>query len=106
MKKQEKSEKECNQLVQEELNKNITLLNTAEQRRPNGSIGTQGFTETSFINLARFISDKLNLNIPTPRKKGEIEIPAELNLNESASNRPSEITQIIDFLKNIHCFIG
>lgn len=72
------------QRKQEELKNNITLLNTAEQRRPNGSIGTQGFTETSFINLARFISDKLNLNIPTYDKTSKI----------------SEISQIINYLKN------
>jgi hypothetical protein len=33
-------------------------------RRPNGSVGTQGFTPESMINLVRHISDVYNLNLP------------------------------------------
>jgi hypothetical protein len=33
-------------------------------RRPNGSVGTQGFTPESIINLVRHISDVYNLNLP------------------------------------------
>jgi hypothetical protein len=69
---------------EEELKNNITFLNTIDVRRPNGSIGTQGFTETSFINLARFISNKLNINIPA----------------YDSTSKTSEIAQIINFLKN------
>lgn len=42
-----------------------TMLPMDEIRRPNGSVGTQGYTPESMINLVRHISSVRNLNLPT-----------------------------------------
>lgn len=41
-----------------------TMLPMDNIKRPNGSVGTQGFTPESIINLVRHISDVYNLNLP------------------------------------------
>jgi hypothetical protein len=41
-----------------------TMLPMDNIRRPNGSVGTQGFTPESIINLVRHISDVYELNLP------------------------------------------
>ncbi len=41
-----------------------TMLSMDNIRRPNGSVGTQGFTPESIINLVRHISDVYDLNLP------------------------------------------
>lgn len=41
-----------------------TMLPMDNIRRPNGSVGTQGFTPESIINLVRHISNVYDLNLP------------------------------------------
>jgi len=41
-----------------------TMLPMDNIRRPNGSVGHQGFTPESIINLVRHISDVYELNLP------------------------------------------
>ena len=48
-----------------ELDKIIDYINIEEHRRPNGSMGTQGFTPENMMNVISFINDNLNLNIPS-----------------------------------------
>ncbi|HNG97381.1 MAG TPA: hypothetical protein PLW93_03855, partial [Candidatus Absconditabacterales bacterium] len=62
----------------------VTLIPTETLRRPNGSIGTQGFTEENFISVARHIAQEMNFTIPDYDKTSSI----------------SEITQLIQYLKN------
>jgi hypothetical protein len=49
---------------QEEISKETQLLNVEDVRRPNGSIGTQGFDPSQMKDLVKFMSDELGLNIP------------------------------------------
>jgi hypothetical protein len=67
---------------QNELSGVISGESTEENRRPNGSIGTQGFDPTQMKNLITFLNDKLKLNI-------------DEKLFESEKLKP-----IIDFIKN------
>ena len=62
----------------------VNLIPTVDLRRPNGSIGTQGFTEENMISVARFIANEMGFDIPTFDK----------NLGTS------EIRQVIEYLKN------
>ena len=50
---------------QKELAANTELLNVEDVRRPNGSIGTQGFDPSQMKDLVKFISDTLGISIPS-----------------------------------------
>jgi hypothetical protein len=67
---------------QEKLSTIVSEVSTEENRRPNGSIGTQGFDPTQMKNLIKFLNDKLNLNIDN-------------KLFEDEKLKP-----LIDFIKN------
>lgn len=56
---------------QEELGNIISEELTEDNRRPNGSIGTQGFDPTQMKNLVKFLNKKLNLNIDEKLFEGE-----------------------------------
>jgi hypothetical protein len=56
---------------QEELATIISLESTADNRRPNGSIGTQGFDPTQMRDLIKFLNEKLSLNIDKKLFEGE-----------------------------------
>ena len=56
---------------QEELYNIITEESTEENRRPNGSIGTQGFDPTQMKDLIKFLNEKLKLNIDKKLFEGE-----------------------------------
>ena len=68
---------------QKELDKNIDNKNTEENRRPNGSIGTQGFDPTQLRDLISFLNKELALNI------------SEDLLKDSEKLKP-----IIEYIKN------
>ena len=70
--------------VNKALEKLVNLIPTETLRRPNGSIGTQGFTEENFISVARHIAQEMNFTIPDYDKTSSV----------------SEITQLIQYLKN------
>ena len=50
---------------QEQLETLISEINIADNRRPNGSIGTQGFTPESLKSLVEFLNKELSFNIPS-----------------------------------------
>lgn len=56
---------------QEELSNIVTEINIEENRRPNGSIGTQGFTSENLQALVNFLNNELSLNIPNDLFQGE-----------------------------------
>lgn len=62
----------------------VNLIPTTDLRRPNGSIGTQGFTEENLISVARFIATETGFDIPVFDK----------NLGTS------EVKQVIEYLKS------
>lgn len=62
----------------------VHLIPTEILRRPNGSIGTQGFTEENFMSVARYIAQEMWFTIPVYDKKSNV----------------SEISQLINYLKN------
>jgi hypothetical protein len=80
---------------QEELETLISNINIEENRRPNGSIGTQGFTPESILNLAKFINEKLNLSIPLDLFNGESIKP----LIEYIKSKPELIQSFSDYVK-------
>lgn len=51
--------------IQEMMGVNYKLIPTEELRRPNGSVGTQGFTPESMVNLLKFISIEKDFELPT-----------------------------------------
>jgi hypothetical protein len=61
----------------------VNQIPTEELRRPNGSIGTQGFTAENLVDLARFISNEMGFDIPA----------------FDSSLGTSEARQVIDYLK-------
>lgn len=65
-------------------NNNIELLNPEDIRRPNGSIGTQGFDPSQMKDLVKYMSELLNLNIP--------ENLLDKNIDE--------LKPLIDYIKN------
>lgn len=60
------------------------LISTAELRRPNGSIGTQGFTEENLKILIEFIAQKQGITLPI----------------FDSTLGTSELRQLIEFLKS------
>jgi hypothetical protein len=64
--------------------KNIELLNPEDIRRPNGSIGTQGFAPEQMKDLVSYLSDLLNLNIPS----------------DLMDKSKEELKPLIDYIKN------
>lgn len=50
---------------QQELSEELTLLKAEDIRRPNGSIGTQGFDVSQMKDLVSYLSNLLSLNIPS-----------------------------------------
>jgi len=62
----------------------VNLIPTTDLRRPNGSIGTQGFSPENLVEVARHIAKEMGFDIPAyDKNKGT-----------------SEIKQVIDYLKN------
>jgi hypothetical protein len=59
------------------------LIKTEDLRRPNGSVGTQGFTEENLVSLARFIASEKGFDIPAFDK----------------NTGTSEIRQVIEYLR-------
>lgn len=66
-----------------ELESLVNQIPVEDLRRPNGSIGTQGFTEENMIDVARFISREMGFDIPA----------------FDSSLGTSEIKQLIDYLR-------
>jgi hypothetical protein len=62
----------------------VNQIPTAELRRPNGSIGTQGFVPENLVDVARFIAKEMGFEIPA--------------FNKDLGT--SEIKQVIEYLKN------
>ena len=50
--------------IQEMMGVDYKLIPTNELRRPNGSLGTQGFTQESMISLLKHISNEENFELP------------------------------------------
>jgi len=61
----------------------VNLIPTTDLRRPNGSIGTQGFTEENLVSVARHIASEMGFDIP------------EFDKNLGTS----EIKQVIEYLR-------
>jgi hypothetical protein len=61
----------------------VNQIPTAELRRPNGSIGTQGFVPENLVDVARFIAKEMGFEIPA--------------FNKDLGT--SEIKQVIEYLK-------
>ena len=70
--------------VLESQEQEVELLNTADLRRPNGSIGTQGFTEENMYDVINFIAQQQGINLPI--------------YDNNAGT--SKLKQLIDFLKS------
>jgi thermostable 8-oxoguanine DNA glycosylase len=66
-----------------ELESLVNQIPVEDLRRPNGSIGTQGFTEENMIDVARFISREMGFDIPA----------------FDSSLGTSEIKQLIEYLR-------
>lgn len=75
----------------------LELLNTEDLRRPNGSIGTQGFDPSQMKDLVSFLNDKLKLNIPLDLldKSNESLKP----LIEHLRNDKESVNKIIEYVK-------
>ena len=81
---------------QEEISKETQLLNVEDVRRPNGSIGTQGFDPSQMKDLVKFMSDELGLNIPEnllDKKEKLKPLIDYISQNEDVKNK------IIDYVK-------
>jgi hypothetical protein len=50
--------------IQEMMGIDYKLIPTDELRRPNGSVGTQGFTPESMVSLLKHISNEENFDLP------------------------------------------
>ena len=69
----------------------VTLLPMENLRRPNGAIGTQGFTTESLINLIKHISKVKELNLP--------EYNSAKELIMSLKENPEVKNKIISYVK-------
>jgi len=78
------SQAEPQGVTQEGQGQEIELLNTADLRRPNGSIGTQGFTEENLFDLINFIAQEQGIVLP----------------DYDSNAGKSKLKQLIDFLKS------
>jgi hypothetical protein len=93
---------------QEAITANVQLLNAVDIRRPNGSIGTQGFDPSQMKDLVKFISDTLGLSIPVDLLDKSVDTLKPLidyiKSNEDIKNKiieyiktnPSEISTLPD----------
>lgn len=75
----------------------IELLNPEDIRRPNGSIGTQGFAPEQMKDLVSYLSDLLELNIPKElldKSKEELK-----PLIEFIKNDKSIVDKIVEYVK-------
>ena len=81
---------------QEELNKNIDNKNTEENRRPNGSIGTQGFDSTQLRDLISFLNKELGLNISEDLLKDSEKLKPVI---EYIKNNKELVEKIKDYVK-------
>jgi hypothetical protein len=70
----------------------VTLLPLDNFRRPNGSIGTQGFTTESLINLIKHISRVQEFDLP--------KFESVKDLIFSLREDPEVIDKIVDYVKN------
>ncbi len=70
----------------------VILLPLDNLRRPNGSIGTQGFTTESLINLIKHISRVQEFDLP--------ESDSIKDLIFSLREDPEVIDKIVDYVKN------
>jgi hypothetical protein len=61
-------------------------------RRPNGSVGTQGYTEESLINLVRHISTKMDLELP--------EYDSIKDMIYTLREEPNIIEKIVEYVKS------
>lgn len=81
---------------QEELTANVINEQTSSHRRPNGSIGTQGFTPESLKNLVEFINKSLNLSIPNELLQNNSLKP----LIEYIKNNKELVDKITEYVKS------
>jgi hypothetical protein len=79
----------------QELDSVVRNVPIEEVRRPNGSIGTQGFTSTQLKDLVKFINTNLNLGIPEDLFNGEKVKP----LIDYIKNNPDLVQKIQDYVK-------
>jgi hypothetical protein len=70
----------------------IIMLPMDYIKRPNGSIGTQGFTPESLINLVKHISIQMKLNLP--------DYDSIKDMIHSLRENANVIEQIIKYIKN------
>jgi hypothetical protein len=61
-------------------------------KRPNGSVGTQGYTEESLINLVKHISTKMDLELP--------EYDSIKNMIFTLREEPNIIEKIVEYVKS------
>jgi hypothetical protein len=61
-------------------------------RRPNGSVGTQGYTQESLINLVRHISTKMGLELP--------EYSSLKDMISALREEPNIIEKIVEYVKS------
>ena len=89
------------QQAAEEVSRNQELDNVVRNipiedvRRPNGAIGTQGFTSTQLKDLIKFINTNLNLGISEDLFNGEKLKP----LIDYIKNSPDLVQKIQDYVK-------
>jgi hypothetical protein len=80
---------------QEALSSIISEINVEENRRPNGSIGTQGFTSENLNSLVDFLNKELSLNIPSSLLNQDSLKP----LIEYIKSDKKLISKIYDYIK-------
>jgi hypothetical protein len=61
-------------------------------KRPNGAVGTQGFTSESLINLVKHISNVMELDLP--------EYESVKDMIYSLRENPNAIEKIVEYVKN------
>ena len=80
---------------QEVLSSVTSEINVEENRRPNGSIGTQGFTPESLKSLVEFLNKELLLNIPSELLQSDSLKP----LIEYIKSNKELVSKIKDYVK-------
>jgi hypothetical protein len=70
---------------------NISMIPTKELRRPNGSIGTQGFVSENLIKLVSYISSVMGFSLP--------EFDSLKDLIVYIRTKPEIVNLIFDYVK-------